>query len=57
MSEIDAICSFSLLAQRKRTKRKGALSLGPSDFPALLDRAGLTKTRTLQAADSDSSLA
>jgi hypothetical protein len=33
-------CSFSLLAQRKRTKRKGALSLGPSDCPVLLERAG-----------------
>jgi hypothetical protein len=32
--------SFSLLAQRKRTKRKGALSLGPSDFSALLKRSG-----------------
>jgi hypothetical protein len=28
-------CSFSLLAQRKRTKRKGSLSLGPPsvDYP------------------------
>jgi hypothetical protein len=33
-------CSFSLLAQRKRTKRKGALSLGPSDFSVLLERSG-----------------
>jgi hypothetical protein len=53
----------TLLAQRnvfkahaaKRTKRKGTLSLGPSDFPALLEQAGLTKTRTLQAANSNSS--
>jgi hypothetical protein len=45
---------FSLFAQRKRTKRKGALSLGPSDGPALLERAGLAKTPPLQAAGSDS---
>jgi hypothetical protein len=34
------LCSFSLLAQRKRTKRKGALSLGPSEFSVLLERSG-----------------
>jgi len=50
-------CSFSLLAQRKRTKKKGALSLGPSDSPALLERTGGAKTPPLQAAGSDSLLA
>ena len=47
----------TLLAQRdvlkahaaKRTKRKGALSLGPSDCPVLLARAGPTKTRPDQS--------
>jgi hypothetical protein len=38
--EEDIHRSFSLLAQRKRTKRKGALSLGPLDFSALLERSG-----------------
>jgi hypothetical protein len=33
-------CSFSLLAQRKRTKRKGALSLGFWDLSVLLERSG-----------------
>jgi hypothetical protein len=33
-------CSFSSLAQRKRTKRKGALSLDPLDLSVLLERSG-----------------
>ena len=41
-------CSFSLLAQRKRTKRKGALPLGPSDCPVLLERVGRAKPRFAQ---------
>jgi len=41
--------SFSLLAQRKRTKRKGSQSFGPpgADFPALLETTGSLKTRPL----------
>jgi hypothetical protein len=42
------LCSFSLLAQRKRTKRNGALSLGPSDCPALLETDGRCGTRFAQ---------
>jgi hypothetical protein len=39
-SEMNIFCSFSLLAQRKRIKRKGAPSLGPLDLSALLERSG-----------------
>ena len=45
-----SIRSFSLLAQRKRTKRKGTQSLGPAlrNCPALLETAGSLKTRYAQ---------
>jgi hypothetical protein len=35
-------CSFSLFAQRKRTKRKDSRSLGPAepDYPSLIDSFG-----------------
>ena len=37
---VNIFCSFSLLAQRKRTKRKGALPRGPSDKSSHLKRSG-----------------
>ena len=47
VTESDAflLCSFSLLSQRKRTKRKGNLSLGPAlrDYLALLETIGSLK--------------
>jgi hypothetical protein len=51
------LCSFSLFAQRKRTKRKGNRSLGPAswNFPAFLEKTGSLKTRfaqTVQTPDS-----
>jgi len=48
-------CSFSLLAQRKRTKRKGPRSLVPpmAGYPVLLEVAGSLKTRP-PLADSNS---
>jgi hypothetical protein len=44
------VCSFSLLAQRKRTKRKGTQPLVPpqAGFPALLALAGRLQTRCAQ---------
>jgi hypothetical protein len=43
------ICSFSLLAQRKRTKRKGTSHLFAfGEFPVLLEPAGSLKTRFAQ---------
>ena len=50
VSKID----FLRIHQRKRTKRKGALSLDPSDCPALLKRAGHSKTPPVLVSGSDS---
>ena len=46
--------SFSLLAQRKRTKRKGSRSLGPAirDCPALLETTGSLKLASLRQLNS-----
>jgi hypothetical protein len=43
--------SFSLLAQRKRTKRKGRQSLVPlpAEFTALFEKVGRCKTRGVYA--------
>jgi hypothetical protein len=53
------VCSFSLLAQRKRTKRKGTLSLVPpqAGFPAFLDAAGSLQTRCAQTVQTPFSAA
>jgi hypothetical protein len=44
------LCSFSLLAQRKRTKRKGSRSLVPLavEYPAFLETTGSLETRFTQ---------
>ncbi|CAB5111385.1 hypothetical protein D3OALGB2SA_2425 [Olavius algarvensis associated proteobacterium Delta 3] len=46
--------SFSLLAQKKRTKRKGTQPLGPSDYPVLLDPGLARKNSPRRRRDSDS---
>jgi hypothetical protein len=42
----------TLLAQRKVTKRKGTLPLGPADCLALLEAAGILRTRFAQTAQN-----
>jgi len=47
---LNLICSFSLLAQRKRTKRKGSLTLGPASWTSLRysKRPGAAKLASLR---------
>jgi len=51
------LCSFSLLAQRKEPKESAPVSHGPSDCLALLEAAGILKTRFAQTVQNPFSAA